>query len=78
MSTQPSSTAASSGGFSYALEFEKPIARMEQEIQRLDASQAESGRDGSEIVRTIRGQLDKALRQTYANLTPWERHSTHP
>lgn len=83
MSTQPSSTAASSGGFSYALEFEKPIARMEQEIQRLDASQAESGRDSSDIVRAIRGQLDKALRQTYAKLTPWEtvlvaRHPRRP
>jgi acetyl-CoA carboxylase carboxyl transferase subunit alpha len=65
------------------LEFEKPIAKMEQEIARLEASQAESGRDYSEVIRTIREQLAGALREAYANLSPWEnvlvaRHPRRP
>lgn len=65
------------------LEFEKPIAKMEQEIARLEASQVESGRDYSEIIKSIREQLSSALRQAYANLTPWEnvlvaRHPKRP
>lgn len=70
-------------GFKNLLEFEKPIAKMEQEIQRLEASQAETGRDYSDAVRAIREQLSKTLSQAYANLTPWEtvqvaRHPKRP
>ncbi|MCC6357768.1 MAG: acetyl-CoA carboxylase carboxyltransferase subunit alpha [Phycisphaerales bacterium] len=70
-------------GFKNLLEFEKPIAKMEQEIQRLEASQAETGRDYSEAVRAIREQLTKTLVQAYSNLTPWEtvqvaRHPKRP
>ena len=43
------------------LEFEKPIAKMEQEIERLEASQAETGRDYSDEIRGIREQLGKAV-----------------
>lgn len=65
------------------LEFEKPIAKMEHEIQRLEATQAESGRDYSEIIRGIRLQLDAALRTAFEKLTPWEtvvvaRHPKRP
>jgi acetyl-CoA carboxylase carboxyl transferase subunit alpha len=81
MSGQPSG--ASSEGYSYLLEFEKPIVKMEQEIQRLEATQAESGRDCSEVIRTIREQLNHALVQAYANLSAWEtvlvaRHPRRP
>ena len=55
------------------LDFEKPIAKMEQEILRLEALQAESGRDYSEIISSIREQLQNALRQSYAKLTAWEK-----
>lgn len=56
---------------------------MEQEIQRLEASQAETGRDYSDAVRAIREQLNKTLIQAYSNLTPWEtvqvaRHPKRP
>lgn len=56
----------------YLLEFEKPLAKMEQEILRLEGMQAE-GRDYAEIIRQIREQLQAAIRQTYSNLTPWEK-----
>lgn len=83
MSNAAQNAGSPTGGFGQLLEFEKPIAKMEQEIQRLEALQAESGRDCSEIVRSIREQLQVALRQTYANLTPWEivqvaRHPKRP
>lgn len=83
MSGQPSGSGSASGGYSYLLEFEKPIAKMEQEIQRLEAAQAESGRDCSEVIRTIREQLNAALTQAYANLSAWEsvlvaRHPKRP
>ncbi|MBU0640502.1 MAG: acetyl-CoA carboxylase carboxyltransferase subunit alpha [Planctomycetes bacterium] len=65
------------------LEFEKPIAKMEQEIQRLEADQAESGRDYSEFIQQIRDQLNNTVREAYAALTPWEnvlvaRHPQRP
>ena len=55
------------------LDFEKPIAKMEQEIQRLEGLQAESGRDFSDVITGIREQLSNALRTSYANLTAWEK-----
>jgi acetyl-CoA carboxylase carboxyl transferase subunit alpha len=83
MGTQPGWVGLAGGNLSYLLEFEKPIAKMEQEIQRLEASQAETGRDYSDIIQSIRDQLHNALRQAYENLTPWEnvlvaRHPQRP
>ncbi len=65
------------------LDFEKPIAKMEQEIQRLEGLQAESGRDFSDVITGVREQLRSALRTSYANLTAWEtvlvaRHPRRP
>ena len=70
-------------GYIPLLEFEKPIAKMEQEILRLEATQADSGRDLSDLIRGIREQLRAALQQTFANLTAWEtvqvaRHPRRP
>lgn len=81
MSAQPNGSAG--GGMAYLLEFEKPLSKMEQEIQRLEAMQAETGRDYSDVIAGIREQLTAALKQTYANLTPWEnvqvaRHPRRP
>jgi len=83
MSAQPGWAGTAGGNLSHLLEFEKPIAKMEQEIQRLEAGQAESGRDYADIIQSIRGQLQSALRQAYGNLTPWEnvlvaRHPRRP
>ncbi|MDX2200201.1 MAG: acetyl-CoA carboxylase carboxyltransferase subunit alpha [Phycisphaerae bacterium] len=55
------------------LEFEKPIHRMEEEIRRLEASQAQTGRDYSDVINQIRQQLVLALRETFSKLTPWEK-----
>lgn len=72
MSTQPKQQ-ANNGSLPHLLEFEKPIAKMEQEIQRLEASQAESGRDYTEVILGIREKLQTALKDSYAKLTPWEK-----
>ncbi len=73
MNTEPN--AGSSAGINHAqvLEFEKPLAKMEQEIQRLESLPADSGRDYTEVIAGIRAQLLNALRQSYAELTPWEK-----
>ena len=83
MSTQPSPQAKAGSAIPYVLEFEKPLARMEEEIQRLEATQAESGRDFSEMVEGIRAQLQTALKEAYAKLSAWEhvlvaRHPRRP
>jgi len=83
MSTRPTTSATHSNHSKYVLEFEKPIAKMEREIERLETGQVESGRDYSDIIKSIREQLAAALREAYANLTPWEnvavaRHPRRP
>lgn len=83
MSTQPNGTSRSGGGTPYLLDFEKPIAKMEQEIHRLEATQAESGRDFSDVIEQIRAQLQSAVKEAYAKLSPWEhvlvaRHPRRP
>jgi acetyl-CoA carboxylase carboxyl transferase subunit alpha len=78
------STVNSGGpGLNYVLDFEKPIVKMEQEIERLEATQAQTGRDYSAEVNSIRDQLQRALKKAYGNLTPWEtvlvaRHPRRP
>jgi acetyl-CoA carboxylase carboxyl transferase subunit alpha len=73
MSTEPTTGTPAAGNYTNVLEFEKPIAKMEQEIRRLEAQQASSGRDFSDVIAGIREQLQKALRQSYEALTPWEK-----
>ncbi len=73
MSDQPSANNQVSPPSLQLLEFEKPIFKMEQEIQRLEALQSETGRDYTEVITGIREQLQTALRQTFDNLTPWEK-----
>lgn len=83
MSTQPSPQARPGGTALHMLEFEKPLAKMEQEILRLESSQAESGRDFSKIIAGIRAQLQTALKEAYSKLSPAEhvlvaRHPRRP
>ena len=74
MSTKPNAERPSASGISYVLDFEKPIAQMEQEIHRLESLQAEeSGRDYGEVITNIRKELDRALHQSYDNLSAWEK-----
>jgi acetyl-CoA carboxylase carboxyl transferase subunit alpha len=65
------------------LEFERPIARIEQQIAELTASQATTGRDCSKEIHELREALVALTKKTYANLTPWEtvlvaRHPRRP
>jgi acetyl-CoA carboxylase carboxyl transferase subunit alpha len=83
MGTQPTTSDTQGNSLRNLLEFEKPIVKMEQEIQRLESSQIESGRDYSDIIKSIRDQLSNALQEAYGNLTPWEnvlvaRHPRRP
>ena len=67
------STATRSGG-AY-LEFEKPIAKLESQIEELQLAQeqkAETGRDFSEDIRKLRSTLVSLVRKTYASLNAWE------
>ena len=83
MSSRPSAAQALGNQPKHLLEFEKPIAKMEAEIQRLESSQVVSGRDYSDIIKSIREQLVAALKEAYGKLTPWEnvlvaRHPRRP
>lgn len=79
--TRPAGNGA--GGGNGYLEFEKPIARIEQEIVLLEQKQAETGRDFTEDVREMRARLASMTRRTYSRLTAWEtvqvaRHPRRP
>lgn len=73
MNKTTSPSTAQAGSVTSVLEFEKPLVKMEQEIARLEAVQADSGRDYSEVIAGIRAQLQTLLHQSYANLTAWEK-----
>lgn len=65
------------------LEFEKPLARIEQQIAELEGLQAQTGRDHSEMIRTVRAQLLAERKRIFAKLTAWEtvlvaRHPKRP
>ena len=67
----------------YVLPFEQPIARLQQQISQLEASQPENGRDFDGEIRQLRAQYVSLLRKTYENLTPWQivqvaRHPQRP
>ena len=68
---------------SFTLPFEKPIAKLAREIEEIEASQTQSGRDFAAEVRQLRGQLVNLVKKTYSTLTPWEtvqvaRHPRRP
>ncbi len=65
------------------LEFERPLAKLERQIEELEASQAASGRDHSAMIRTMRAELLAARRKLYSKLDAWEtvqmaRHPRRP
>lgn len=68
------------GGY---LEFERPLARIEKQIEELEATQAATGRDMSDMIRTVRSELLTAKRRLYTELSAWEtvqiaRHPKRP
>ncbi|HEY1629328.1 MAG TPA: acetyl-CoA carboxylase carboxyltransferase subunit alpha [Tepidisphaeraceae bacterium] len=65
------------------LEFEKPLQKLEEQIQELEAMQAAKGIDYSKELRQLRSSYTTLLRKTYDNLSAWEtvqvaRHQQRP
>lgn len=68
------------GGF---LEFEKPLMRIEHDIEEMMREQDASGRDLSADIRQQRTRFKTTLKRLYNSLTPWEtvlvaRHPKRP
>ncbi len=55
------------------LEFEKPIAELEDKIDALRQMEAPEGMNIGEEVARLTEKADKQLRTTYAKLTPWQK-----
>ena len=85
MSSEPTvmsagAAAASVGGF---LEFEKPLLRIQHDIEEMEREQCGSGRELSADIRQQRTRLRTTMKRLYRNLTPWEtvlvaRHPKRP
>jgi acetyl-CoA carboxylase carboxyl transferase subunit alpha len=65
------------------LEFEKPFAKLEEQIRDLEDRQRQGPVDSSAEIRDIRKNLLSMIRRKYASLTPWEivqvaRHPDRP
>jgi len=58
--------------FDTCLPFERPILELEKKISELRAS-AEQGIDLSGEVKSAEKKLEKALKEVFDNLTPWQR-----
>ncbi|MCZ6654367.1 MAG: acetyl-CoA carboxylase carboxyltransferase subunit alpha [Planctomycetota bacterium] len=55
-----------------SLEFERPLARIEHELGKIEALQVESPRDLSAEIKNLRTSLRNMTRQTYSRLSAWE------
>jgi len=67
----------------HVLDFEKPLAKFEQQILELEALQASKQADYSKELRQLRTNYTSLLRKTYDNLSAWEtvqvaRHPQRP
>jgi len=67
----------------HVLEFEKPVARLEQQIQELEALETQKQVDYSRELRQLRANYTSLLRKTFENLSAWEtvqvaRHPQRP
>src|SRR4051812_33831101 len=56
----------------HVLEFEKPLAKLEEQIHELEALQAAKSVDYSKELRQLRTNYTSLLRKTYDNLGAWE------
>jgi acetyl-CoA carboxylase carboxyl transferase subunit alpha len=55
------------------LEFEKPIAELEREVEKLRAKAASQNIDMSADISSMEAKLAETRRTIYENLTPWQR-----
>ncbi|HEX4052648.1 MAG TPA: acetyl-CoA carboxylase carboxyltransferase subunit alpha [Tepidisphaeraceae bacterium] len=76
-------TNGAAGTVRHVLEFEKPLAQIERQIQELEALQQQKQVDYAKELRQLRGNHTALLRKTYDNLSAWEtvqvaRHPQRP
>ena len=58
----------------FYLDFEKPIAELRAKLQELSAiSTPHSGNAMADCIKLLENQLDETIRNTYANLSSWQR-----
>ncbi len=67
----------------HVLEFEKPLAQLENQIHELEAMQSQKQVDYTKELRQLRANYTSLLRKTYENLSAWEtvqvaRHPQRP
>jgi acetyl-CoA carboxylase carboxyl transferase subunit alpha len=67
----------------HVAEFEKPLSRLEEQIQELEALQSTKGVEYTRELRQLRANYTSLLRTTYDNLSAWEvvqvaRHPMRP
>jgi acetyl-CoA carboxylase carboxyl transferase subunit alpha len=77
------SAAANPKPLRHVLDFEKPLARLEQQIHELEALQTTKQVDYTKELRQLRENYTSLLRKTYENLSAWEtvqvaRHPQRP
>lgn len=83
MSEQPAAKKKPPAPPAFTLEFEKPIVKLEKQINELVALQETKGVDYTAEVNELRKSLTALLRKTYSSLTAWEtvqvaRHPNRP
>src|SRR5687767_4182012 len=81
--SQPAPSSNGRGQARHVLPFEEPLAKLEQQIQELEALQAAKGLDYTKELRHLRTNYTSLLRKTYDKLSPWEtvqlaRHPQRP
>ena len=57
----------------YRLDFEKPILELERKIEELKGLTSKEGLDFEEEINRLQQRLRKLEKETFANLTPWQR-----
>ncbi len=80
---QPGNSSGNQPSLRHTLEFEKPLASLDQQIKSLETMQATKGVDYSAELQQLRLNYTAVLRKTYDNLTAWEtvqvaRHPQRP
>lgn len=85
MSTEPNigNANATANGIGGHLEFEKPLLRIQHDIEEMQREQGETGRSLAKEIRRQRTRLKSTMKRLYSSLTPWEtvlvaRHAHRP
>ena len=62
-----------SGSVTYLLDFEKPLAALQEELERLKKLSEENKVPVTEELEAIKIKIKKTKREIYAHLTPWQK-----